>query len=188
MNLVEHLGRHFGDGDDQAQAWSFAESGYGIVTYPNQPFAGAITYLTTGLSRHILTQASGAQIAQELFISVRSEFAVCRPEVSLASLAEDFLERHTPIPNGQVIGWHKGVLEPRFSAVFCTSARCFPETFEQIEGDPPTVFVWLIPITGVEATYCRTHGHQAFDDLLLAENPDLLDLDRPELPIPCRNP
>ncbi|HVJ21030.1 MAG TPA: suppressor of fused domain protein [Polyangiaceae bacterium] len=186
MGLVDHLRIHFGEDGGDAAAWSFDDAGFGIVTYDDQPVRGAITYLTMGLSRHVLEQRSGKSICQELLMSVRADQKEISPERSLASLAHDFLERHSPIPDGQVIGWQGGVFPgSRFTAVFCTSARYFPESFAHVDCDPPIVFVWLIPITESEATYCRSHGASAFEDLLVAQDPDLLDLDRPELTIPC---
>src|SRR6185369_4534715 len=187
MSLVEHLKRHLGEDDDKsAPALTFPDLGFGILTYLDQPVRGATTYLTVGLSRHVLSQASGKPISQELLMSVRTDTKNVRPEMSLASLAHDFLERHVPIPDGQVIGWHGGVFpDSRFTAIFCTSARYFPSEFERTDGDPPVVFVWLVPITQGEAMYCRTHGHSAFEELLLTQDPDLLDLERAELSLPC---
>jgi len=84
MGLVEHLRSHFGEDDGDAAAWSFADAGFGIVTYNDQPVRGAVTYLTMGLSHHILTQDSGKSICQELLMSVRADQKGIGPERSLS--------------------------------------------------------------------------------------------------------
>ena len=43
------------------------------------------------------------------------------------------------------------------------------------------VLTWLVPITDDEATYIHAHGWRAFEDALVAEDPDLTDLLRPSL-------
>ena len=44
---------------------------------------------------------------------------------------------------------------------------------------PPTVFVWVVPVHGVEAELVRAQGWSRFEDLLEQRNPDFGNLDRP---------
>ena len=44
--------------------------------------------------------------------------------------------------------------------------------------EPPTVFVWLIPILAVEAEFVNDRGWSRFEDVLEEMNPDFGDLER----------
>lgn len=180
-NVPEHLDSVLGIQENQ-QIWSFKESGFWILKYDNQPCDGACTYITVGLGRDLLEQDSGKKIRQELVLTVWGSFAGDSPEKRLASLALDFIERHIPIPNSQVIPWHGGIFEGRnFSALYCTSARHMPEKFEVIEGDPDLIFVWLIPIFPDEQRFCKEHGWKKFEDIIYEQQPDFFDLNRGQI-------
>jgi hypothetical protein len=45
-------------------------------------------------------------------------------------------------------------------------------------GTTTVLMTWLVPITDTEASYVSTRGWPAFEDALLAEDPDLTDLSR----------
>ena len=54
-----------------------------------------------------------------------------------------------------------------------------PDGFAICDNDTVTaVITWLVPITDAEAGYVRTRGWSAFEEGLVAEDPDLVDLSR----------
>lgn len=180
-NVIEHYDGILGIQEDQ-KAWSFKEKGFWILKYENQPSKHASSYITVGLGRHLLAQESNKQIRQELIVTVWDEYAAYNPEVALTSLSFDYIERHIPIPNHQIIPWEGGVYDGLdFSAVYCIGARHMPEEFERIESDPELVFVWLVPIFSEEQAYCSERGWSDFEKLIEIQRPDFFDLKRSPL-------
>ncbi|MFI7006326.1 suppressor of fused domain protein [Streptomyces sp. NPDC050145] len=47
-----------------------------------------------------------------------------------------------------------------------------------IENGADVAIVWLVPITSAEADFVRIKGWPAFEQALVAQDPDLLDMDR----------
>jgi hypothetical protein len=174
--------------ENMKKSWTFKEKGFSIFQYVNTPIEGTTTYVTVGLSQHELEQDSEQNLRQELMLTVLSEFDNLHPEVQLAVLSEELLERHFAIPNGQVINCGDELFKGLpFSAFYCTSAKLFSEEFEIIEHwKPQLIFIWLIPITSDEAFYCKSHGHSAFEEVLKKEEPDLLNLNRKGINVPCK--
>jgi hypothetical protein len=186
-NVPEHLDKNLGIQDDQS-IWSYKEMGFWILKYDDQPQKQACSYITAGLGRHLLEQESGQKIRQELLFTIWEEYTVNKPEDKLASLSLDFLDRHIPIPNHQVIPWEDGVFENYdFSAVYCTGARQMPEEFEMIEAEPNLIFVWLIPIYPTEQKFCKEYGWSKFEDLINEQQPDFFNLERDVIKLKINN-
>jgi hypothetical protein len=57
------------------------------------------------------------------------------------------------------------------------------EQFDVLElGNSSSVLVsWLIPIYRSEADWIEEHGYNAFEDLIVKQDPDLMDLNRPPI-------
>ncbi len=177
-NVIEHLDDTLGIQENQS-IWSYKEKGFWILKYDNQPQKYSSSYITVGLGRHLLTQTSGKKIRQELMFTFWEEYAENKPEDKLASLSLDFLDRHIPIPNHQVIPWKGGVFEKfAFSAVYCTNARHMPENFELIEDEPNLIFAWLIPIYPEEQAFCMKYGWSNFENHINTQKPDFFSLTR----------
>ena len=182
-DVVKHLDQVLGIQEDQ-NAYSYKDEGFWVLEYKDKPSPNCISLVTIGLGRHLLKQESGGSIRQELIMTVWDEYSDFRPEEKVASLALDFLERHIPIPNHQVIPWEGGVFEGlEFSALYCTSARHMPEEFELIRGETDLIFVWLIPIYPEEQNYCINSGWSAFEELINDQQPDFFDLKRNKIKI-----
>jgi len=180
-NVPEHLDRILGIQEDQS-IWSYEKKGFWIVKYDDQPQKQACSYITAGLGRHLLEQESGNKLRQELMFTFWEDFSEYKPEEKLASLSLDFLDRHIPIPNHQVIPWEGGVFENfDFSAVYCTGARQMPEEFEIIEDVINLIFIWLIPIYPEEQRFCNEYGWSKFEDLIYDQQPDFFNLERDEI-------
>jgi hypothetical protein len=176
--LIAHLERHLGPivrGAEDARL-----PGVWVVVFSDRPAPGATTYATLGLSHHLLTGVAGRQYRLELLGCSRAEFDALAPEGALLTVAEEMLARHAPLLRGQVVG-PAGSIVPgsTLRAFYCTVPVYFPDALAQCPAtEPPTVFAWLIPITADEAEFVAVHGWDAFEDLLEACEPDLLDLRR----------
>jgi Suppressor of fused protein (SUFU) len=67
-------------------------------------------------------------------------------------------------------------------ALYCGAPVYFSDEFHEIEDtDPPTILVWLIPITRAEAVFIAESAWERFEDALVESDPDLLDLERPSV-------
>ena len=65
-------------------------------------------------------------------------------------------------------------------ALYVSQPGYFDPALAEIDGDGEPVRVrWLVPIHAAEASWISEHGHEAFEDLLVERDPDLLDFARP---------
>ena len=90
------------------------------------------------------------------------------------------LSTHEAIPRGHVIG-PSGPIVPGVSleAFYFAEPLYHPEKLVAFRAsDPPTFFVWAIPVSPQEAAFARANGADAFEDLLRDRDPDALDLHR----------
>jgi hypothetical protein len=95
-------------------------------------------------------------------------------------MAKIVLESHKALVRGQVIGPAGPIMAgATVEAFYCSSPSAYPDELAEFAGSTPvTVFIWLIPITHEESHYVWERGWSAFDDLLVAHNPDVWDLER----------
>ena len=147
--------------------------------FVDQPGAGADTFVTLGLSRWALDQGDGTRIRQELVAAAdRRDAGRLRPVVQ--GVAHGMLGSGDSLRDGQVLGPAGPLFESSsLEAFYCTSPRVFPETFEVFRhSEPPTAFMWLIPITGREAAFVAAQGWRRFEEELEERDPDVFDLRR----------
>jgi len=176
--LVRHLESHLGA---IVNGNIFEEPRVQVVRFEDRPFKGAVTYSTLGVSNHVLPQASGSSIRQELILSCHSRFNGWRPGRLLAVVAQDVLREHKALERGQVLGPAGPIREGSTAhGFYCAPPTCLPDSFAEFgDSRPATVFVWLVPITHAEFHFVWERGWSAFEDLLVTMDPDLWDLTRP---------
>src|SRR6266487_252131 len=94
-------------------------------------------------------------------------------------------ESQHPLLQGQVLDMKPdgSLLEgTTMSALYSTVPTYFPDEFQLIEeGEEPIDIGWLIPIYRSEATWIREHGYEAFESLLVEQDPDVMDFGRPPI-------
>lgn len=151
-----------------------------VVWFEEAPDRGLMTYATLGLSRHAL-QSSTKTIRQELLLSVRRSFGSTQLVGVISTVAEMLLARHQPLLRGDVLPPAGPIVSgSTLSALYAAIPVLLPDAFAVFEGsEPPTVFVWLVPVTAVEADLIGSHGWSWFEDQLVEQQPDLFDLGRP---------
>ncbi|WP_405058262.1 suppressor of fused domain protein [Kribbella sp. NBC_01505] len=135
---------------------------------------------TLGLGRHRLDGPSGGGMFQELLVLVTEEFAGAPVPAVVQQVAMACLKEHRGLLRGEVLG-PAGVLVDgtRMEALFVASPVYFPDEFATVVEDGREIrIVWLVPITGSEAAFVRERGSDAFEDLLMEADPNLMDLSR----------
>lgn len=165
---------------------------YQVLKFERQPIRSAKTFVTYGLSRHVL-DAHTLQLTQAR--EVRIELLACVNEAIpdaavvylLMSFGNAILRRRQAPVNGEIINWQTTIFEePRFRYLYCTEPLLFPSELAVFGGSSPeTVIVWLFPVTEAEAMFAINVGFERFNSLLRAEHPDIFAFDRrAELPLP----
>lgn len=182
--IVEHLSRFLGPvAGHQRFRWQDID-GRGqidVLRFDGQPHAGALTLVSVGLADHQL-QASGGRPSprRELLVSAWAHW----PDLPrfVASATRLVLDAQAPIPYGSVLGPAGPLVAgATVEAALCWQPVYFPDELARIDGDPAVELVWLVPLTTAEAAFVSVQGAGRFEELLLDQMPDALDLTRPEL-------
>jgi hypothetical protein len=101
----------------------------------------------------------------------------------LQQLAAQALQRKSAYLRGEVVERSNPIFSGgRFHAFYAAIPVILPDDFRIYTSDngEQAVFVWMVPITKLEAAYVRTKGWSSFEALLEAQNADLVDLQRPD--------
>ena len=101
----------------------------------------------------------------------------------LFQVAGGLIRRGAGLLRGEVVGPRGRVFgRGNLTALYSTAPNYLPDAFAVCEdGKRSIVLTWLVPIADSEAAFVRSRGWRAFEDALVAQNPDLTDFDR--LPI-----
>jgi hypothetical protein len=101
----------------------------------------------------------------------------------LFQVAGELIDRGTGLQLGEVIG-PRGRLFTHgdMTALLALGPTYLPDAFAVCRDSARNiVLVWLLPITTDEADFVFAHGWRAFENALVAADPDLTDIDRPSL-------
>jgi len=180
--LLGHLEQSLGPARTGAR-YAIGGDAFEIVTFAERPARGCTTYATVGLGDHVLAQASGSPLRQELLFAHRG--APSKDVIALvAAVAEPVLRSRRGLAHGQVLGPSGPILSgSRMEALYCAVPVYFDDALHVFRGvTPPVVLVWLVPLTAREAGLVADHGWTRLEELFQAHDPDLLDLGRAELP------
>lgn len=182
--VIAHVEAHFGGIDPDAGYWRFPLGGYWlqVVTFRDQPRAGAITLCSLGLWHHELSSPAGP-MPQEFVLACDCRLAAAGDRLAclLPCVGEAVLAgRVVPAP-GQVFGPFGPVVAEvsPLEWLLCLPPRPFPRSFAVLEGTkPPTHFTWLVPISGDEAGVVRGGNLVTLEHHWEKEGVDLLDWHR----------
>lgn len=159
---------------------------FAIAQINDQPVLDAITLVTIGLSEWELCFPSGAPTRQELLFSCYSSFLDANVQGLLGAVALACVDEGRALARGAVEG-PAGPLLPstRLEALYASLPAYFSDRFATNNTTaPPSHFMWIVPITAGEAEFATHEGWSRFEDLLVRQNPDLLDLNRQQLVLP----
>lgn len=98
----------------------------------------------------------------------------------LFQVASELIASGRGLLRGQVIGPRGPLFDSSpTTALYAAPPVYLPDGFAECDtGTTTIVMTWLVPITDAEARYVRDRGWSAFEDVLVAEDPDLVDLSR----------
>lgn len=178
--LLDHLESHLGRisrgwGDYGGDLKSLQ-----VCRFEDAPMQGVVTYVTLGLSHHVLSMPKGRAVRQELVLAVAHEYASDDLAKLLAYVAERILGEHQAILRGDVIPLGSSVARgSELSSLYVSLPVAFPDGLATYSGtDPATVFAWLVPVHDLEAKLVRRMGWSQLEDHFEGSNPDLFDLGR----------
>jgi hypothetical protein len=178
MDVIEHLENFCGP---VVEGWRTDPDGnkmsFQVVRLERGPVEGSVTFSTLGLNFHRLKSATSAKpIRHELVMLARNDAIPENLGPVLQQVAAEAVDRGYAYLRGNVIG-PRGQLFPgtSFTAMYVANPVYFPEEFA---AHDQVAFAWLVPITTEEANFVATKGWPKFEDVLIRENPDLLDMHR----------
>lgn len=180
-SLIKHLEFHLGEIDS---GWSESidqkRIPFQIVWFKNSPVTQATTFMTLGLSQTPLRQPDDSFVRQELLFCCHDTYANEEIASLLLAVGEDLLVEKRALLRGQVLRLASPVIDSsKMQALYCTSPVYFPDEFHEYKGSSPvTSIVWTVPIAKKEAEFITQKGWNRFEDLLVEQNPDLLNLKR----------
>jgi hypothetical protein len=187
-NLIDHLEYHMGlidggwtrNGEGEKQAFQ-------VARFRNTPVRGAMTFSTIGLSRcEMHSPVSGKRIQQELILSVPAPLAEGPVPALLQQVAGEAIASGHAYVRGDVIGPRGALFDgSSLEALYVCAPMYFPENFAVYSGpEGDIVIAWLIPISSHEAAFVKRVGWHAFEDCLISEDPDLIDVWRKPMDLP----
>jgi len=161
-----------------------------IGAFEQLPLRGSVAYATIGLSHHRLrNESNGREFRIELLALLHAGAPAMRLPALLAQVASWLLASHRAPLCGDVIGPYGPLWDgSRLEAFYVTAPAYLDVDFAGVDLDDGgrCVIAWLVPITAREAAFVASHAWERFEDLLVSEDPDLLDPDRAEMVSICR--
>ena len=181
-DLIEHLESFLGEMSGGSSGDDTTPPGVQVAWFPNAPFDGTTTLVTTGLSNHHLAQGDRG-LHQELLMHVPAERQPPTAAGVLFQVAGIVLARGHGLLKGEVLGPYGRLFEEgEMTALIAFSPVYLPDEFAVCETPAPPVFLtWLVPITTGEARLVETRGWSALEDAFVADDPDLTSPLRPEV-------
>jgi hypothetical protein len=177
-DLPEHIERYLGTIE---YGWSLKDEACDlqVIKVSNQPVPGVIAYSTLGMSRTQLPMRGQRMVRQELLFAAYERYSPPKVASFLLTFCKHALSEGRALLRGDVVGPHKPLI-PGVTAdsVYCTLPVAFDPRLATFSGsEPPTVFVWLLPITNAESRFVRLNGWNNFENILDRESPDLWSLE-----------
>ncbi|VVE72781.1 hypothetical protein PCA31118_04312 [Pandoraea captiosa] len=182
MSIVNHLETNLGE---ISEGWkdAAAADNLRVIRFACQPFEGASTFSTLGLSDSPMQFPGGDVCAQELLFAAWDSYPASKVASFLLTFAEYVRSQSRALLRGEVFGPSTPLI-PGVAAngVYASLPAIYPDELACYRASkPPAILVWLVPLIGRECEIVRRNGWGDFEKLLESSNPDLLDLDRPSL-------
>jgi hypothetical protein len=181
--ITRHMEQHLGPMRGGRKVTPHDEEPFFVVEFADRPGNGETTFVTLGLSQRLLRSPAGAAPArQELLFSAGNADPAEAKEL-LADVALRVAASEASLDRGAIVGPRGPLFSgSRLEAFYCVPPAYFPESLAVCRAaTPPVIVVWLVPITASEAAFVSHEGPRAFEVLLQAQRPDLLDVRRAEI-------
>ncbi|HXK33488.1 MAG TPA: suppressor of fused domain protein [Dehalococcoidia bacterium] len=178
MSLPDHLESLLGPISSGMRLGESAGLQINLAVFRGTPVPGASTYVTLGLSSIPALHASWGHT--ELMLAIRGNSADAAAGATARELVAGILRMGVPPRRGEVMELNPAVFPPASSmrGVYFTwpvyhddrLATCVDAALGRT-----IVIAWAVPVTGRELAYIKDNGWEAFENLLEARDPDLLD-------------
>lgn len=179
MSIIQQIENHLGPVD---QGWkdNDADTNLQIISVRDCPEETVSTFLSLGMSNHVLEMTNSRKVRQELVFSTYTLSISNLITSFLMSLCEAILSRGQAVLRGEVIPLSSSLAQRLgFDFIYCTIPIFFDDDFSSYdETSPSTVMVWVVPIHRKEAEFIEYNGWELFEDLLEEKDPDLYSLVR----------
>ncbi len=177
MNVAEHLELHLGQMVGGMSSTSVP--GVHVCEFRDRPSPGIVTLATLGVSHTVLALSGTREVRQELMLGCRAT-ELDNVEKLLIHVADLVLQSGRAILRGEVIPLGDPVAkDSALSSLYAAIPVLYPDELATLEdSSPPTVVVWLLPVSAAEASFVRASGWSDFEDKLASAYVDLFDLKR----------
>lgn len=147
-----------------------------LAYFDDRPCHGAVTLVTAGLS-----ELTWHPLHEELLMAAWKKQMTTELQLILEFTTRQLAGGRERLVRGDVIG-PAGPLTSttEMSALYVCNPSYFDDVFFSFVNQDGHVveLLWLIPIHEVEARFIERHGAMAFEDELVAADPDLLNIYR----------
>jgi Suppressor of fused protein (SUFU) len=182
MAISEHIEKHLGKIE---YGWKVRDETNGpqVVRVSNIPKKGVMAYSTLGMSWTILSLPSDRTVRQELIFAAYERYEPAKIASFLLTFCQYIVSHGRALLRGEVVGPEKSLIPGVIAdSLYCSLPIMFDSELATFSGsEPPTVFVWLVPILGSEANFVKLNGWNRFENILERNSPDFWDLNRPSL-------
>lgn len=180
--IVEHIEKHMGRIEEMRR---LEQSEYDLraAYIPGCPELDLNTYVTIGVSNHILGWPEDRRVRQELVIVANASHPKYEVISFLLSFGEFVAKGHRALLQGDVVGPSSPVIpNVKANSVYATPPSIFNDEFAILkDGEVPILFVLLVPILASEVEYVKREGWEKFEEILEAPDQDIYDLKRDAL-------
>ncbi len=156
-----------------------------VASFSKQPFEQAVTYVTLGLSHHILALPHQRIVRLELIFTAYENYADNYIVSFLEDVSNLILSEHQAILRGEFIKLANPIipLSPLNYVYVTIPSSIFDETLDIYkDSEPATILALLIPIREAEAQFIQKYGWNKFEDIMEVADWDMFDLDRKIIP------
>jgi hypothetical protein len=180
--IISHIEKHLGRIEEMRQlaGTEFDLRTGGISQIPESDLN---TYVTVGVSNHVLRWGEDKDVRQEIIVVANSSHPKHEVISFLLSFGEFIVKSHRALLQGDVVGPSTPVIpNATTNAVYATIPTIFPDQFAILnDGEIPILFVLIIPIVSSEAAFIRREGWAQFEEILESPKHDIFDLSRDTL-------
>lgn len=182
---IEHLESHLGTMSGGSSGDETTPTGVRVAFFgADRPFPGVRTVVTVGVHAWHLELPNGNFVHQELLMHVPEAYPGYAAGVLFDVARWVGRRRHALRPHEVIrLGGHV-FRDTEMTALVAVPPQYMPDSFAVCEAaEVPIVMVWLVPLTAGEADLVDRSGWAALERILVAEDPDLSDPGRPEVPL-----
>ena len=167
--IISHIERHIGCLEEMRKL-NGTEFDLRAGMIPQAPESDLNTYVTVGISNHIMRWGADKDVRQELIVVANSSHPKHEVISFLLSFGEFVLKSHRALRQGDVVGPSNPVIpNATTNAVYVTIPTIFPDQFAILrDGEVPILFALLIPIVSSEAAFIRREGWAQFEEILVS--------------------